>query len=202
MISAAWVLWAIFLLLIFWAIGAYQRLKTLRVKVQIAFTQLAEQARMTHEIMPDLIKMARLFMKNEMETHEDLQYAYDQAIATTTAAKTNLFSATAIADMSEADGRLMQSNKRLFALSEAYPDMKSNGAVVTLRGELARAHHKQAFARQLFNEQAAAYNVAISQFPAMLIAAILKYHPTALIADLSAEELTLSQLSRFDTLSQ
>jgi LemA protein len=149
---------------VLFAIGAYNRLVSLRNQVQNAWKQIDVQLKRRHDLIPNLINTVKGAMSFERETLEAVVAARNSAIA---ASNSGSVPATAAAET-----QLTGALSRLLAVVEAYPDLKATGNVAQLQEELTATENKIGFARQLYNDTATQYNTAQQTFPTMLFAGI------------------------------
>ena len=147
---------------VLFAIGAYNRLVSLRNQVQNAWKQIDVQLKRRHDLIPNLINTVKGAMGFERETLEAVVAARNSAIA---ASNSGSVPATAAAET-----QLTGALSRLLAVVEAYPDLKATGNVAQLQEELTATENKIGFARQLYNDTATQYNTAQQTFPTMLFA--------------------------------
>ena len=152
----------IFVVAVLFAIGAYNRLVSLRNQVQNAWKQIDVQLKRRHDLIPNLINTVKGAMGFERETLEAVVAARNTAIA---ASNSGSVPATAAAET-----QLTGALSRLLAVVEAYPDLKATGNVAQLQEELTATENKIGFARQLYNDTATQYNTAQQTFPTMLFA--------------------------------
>ena len=158
--------------IVFFAIGAYNRLVSLRNQVQNAWKQIDVQLKRRHDLIPNLINTVRGAMNFERETLEAVVAARNTAIA---AGSSGSVPATAAAET-----QLTGALSRLLAVVEAYPDLKATGNVAQLQEELTATENKIGFARQLYNDTATQYNTAQQTFPTMLFAGMAGAAPVPL----------------------
>jgi len=185
--------WIVFLGLIaavvFWVIGAYNRLVSLRNVFKNAFAQIDVQLKRRYDLIPNLVETAKAYMKHERETLEAVIRARAGAMAANSAAAANPGEASAMKQLVAAEGTLSGALGKLFALAEAYPDLKANQNMMQLSEELTSTENKIAFARQAFNDSVMSYNNAVEQFPGNLIAGLFSFRQAELLAATeSAEE--------------
>ncbi len=184
--------WLIFLgliaLLVFWAIGAYNRLVGLRNQFKNAFAQIDVQLKRRYDLIPNLVETAKGYMKHERETLEAVIKARNSAVTANTAAAANPADPGAIQNLSAAEGALRGALGKLFALAEAYPDLKANQNMMQLSEELTGTENKIAFARQAFNDSVMTFNTAVEQFPSNVIASAFSFKPAELLAATEAPE--------------
>jgi LemA protein len=152
----------IFVVVVLFAIGAYNRLVSLRNQTQNAWKQIDVQLKRRHDLIPNLINTVKGAMGFERETLEAVVAARNTAIA---ASNSGSVPATAAAET-----QLTGALSRLLAVVEAYPDLKATGNVAQLQEELTATENKIGFSRQLYNDTATQYNTAQQTFPTMLFA--------------------------------
>ena len=158
---AALILLVVVVAIVLWMIGAYNRLISLKNQVANAWKQIDVQLKRRHDLIPNLVNTVKGAMNFERTTLEAVISARNKAV-----------SATGVQQTAKAEGELTQALGRLFALTEAYPDLKSTGNVAQLQEELTSTENKIGFARQLYNDTATQYNTAQATFPFRLIAGI------------------------------
>jgi LemA protein len=152
-----------------WIIGAYNGLVALKNRVANAWKQIDVQLKRRHDLIPNLVNTVKGSMDFERSTLEAVISARNKAV-----------SATGVQATAKAEGELTQALGRLFALTENYPDLKSNQNVLQLQEELTSTENKIGFARQLYNDTATEYNTRQMQFPTNLVAGLAKASPADL----------------------
>lgn len=160
---------------IFYAIGIYNSLINLRNRVKNAFAQIDVQLTRRHDLIPNLVEAVKGYMKHERETLEAVINARNSAVSSLDAAKADPSNAAAIQQLGESEGALGAALGRLFALSEAYPDLKANQNMIQFQEELTSTENKVAFSRQAFNDAALAYNNKSENFPNNFIAGMFRF---------------------------
>jgi LemA protein len=185
--------WIIFLgliaVVVFWVIGAYNRLVSLRNVFRNAFAQIDVQLKRRYDLIPNLVETAKAYMKHERETLEAVIRARAGAVTANTAAAADPGNPEAMKQLVAAEGMLTGALGKLFALAEAYPDLKANQNMMQLSEELTSTENKIAFARQAFNDSVMTYNTAVEQFPSNIIAGLFSFRQAELLAATeSAEE--------------
>ncbi len=165
----ALILLAVVVAIVLWMIGAYNRLVSLKNQVTNAWKQIDVQLKRRHDLIPNLVNTVKGAMNFERTTLDAVISARNKAV-----------SASGVQQTAQAEGELSQALGRLFALTEAYPDLKSTGNVAQLQEELTSTENKIGFARQLYNDTATQYNTAQATFPTMLVAGIAKSSPAEL----------------------
>jgi len=166
---AALVLLAVVVLVVLWIIGAYNGLIGLKNNVANAWKQIDVQLKRRHDLIPNLVNTVKGAMDFERNTLEAVIAARNKAV-----------NATGVAATAKAEGELTQALGRLFALTEAYPNLKATGNVSQLQEELTSTENKIGFARQLYNDVATEYNTRQATFPTMLVAGLAKATPAEL----------------------
>ncbi len=162
-------------IIVFWAIGIYNRLVNERNRVRNAFAQIDVQLTRRHDLIPNLVEAVKGYMKHERETLEAVIKARNAASAALDAAKADPACAMAIKELGASEGALGAMLGRLFALSEAYPDLKANQNMMQFQEELASTENKIAFSRQAFNDSVMGYNNSVQNFPNNVIAGFFNF---------------------------
>jgi LemA protein len=161
--------------LVFWFIGAYNGLISLKNQTVNAWKQIDVQLKRRHDLIPNLVETVKGAMNFEKETLEAVISARNKAIqAATTASPQNVAGAAA------AEGQLTGALSRLLAVVEAYPQLKATSNVGQLQEELTSTENKITFARQMYNDTATAYNTKQQQFPTNLVVSWAKAVPAEL----------------------
>ncbi|MCS6920711.1 MAG: LemA family protein, partial [Elioraea sp.] len=166
------IFFALLAVVIFWAVGAYNRLVDLRNRFRNAFAQIDVQLKRRYDLIPNLVETAKAYMKHERETLEAVIRARNSAVAANAAAAADPGNAAAMQGLMAAEGALSGALAKLFALAEAYPDLKANANMMQLSEELTGTENRIAFARQAFNDAVMTFNTAVEQFPSNLIAGL------------------------------
>jgi LemA protein len=167
--AAMLILLVILAVLALWIIGAYNGLIAVKNQVANAWKQIDVQLKRRHDLIPNLVNTVKGAMDFERNTLEAVISARNKAI-----------SASGVAQTAKAEGELTQALGRLFALTEAYPELKATGNVAQLQEELTSTENKIGFARQLYNDTATQYNTRQATFPTMLVAGLAKATPAEL----------------------
>jgi LemA protein len=166
---------AIIAALVFYIISIYNRLVNERNRVKNAFAQIDVQLTRRHDLIPNLVEAVKGYMKHERETLEAVIQARNTAVAKLDAAKLDPSNAAAIQQLGESEGVLGNLLGRLFALSEAYPDLKASENMSRFQEELTTTENKVAFARQAFNDSVMTYNNTAENFPNNIIAGMFNF---------------------------
>lgn len=159
MSTTAWVILGIALLLILWIIFIYNGLVAMRQRVNQSFADIDVQLKQRHDLVPNLVETVKGYASHERGTLEAVVQARNAAMT-----------AQGPAQMAAAENMLSGALRQLFALSEAYPDLKANQNFQQLQMELSDLENKIAASRRFFNNAVQEYNTGIEQFPAALIA--------------------------------
>lgn len=159
----------IFFLLIA-VIGIYNKLVTLRNRFRNAFAQIDVQLKRRYDLIPNLVEVAKGYIKHERETLEAVVQARNLAAAAGQKAAQKPGDPSAMSALASAEGQLVGAMGRLFAVMEAYPDLKANQNMLALQEELTSAENKIAFARQAYNDAVMTYNNQREVFPSVLVA--------------------------------
>jgi len=150
--------------IVFWIIGLYNGLIKIRNAVRNSWAQIDVQLKRRHDLIPNLVEVVKDYMSYEQETLAKVIQARGAAIG-----------AQGTAAVAAAENQLTGALKSLFAVMEAYPDLKANQNVMTLQEELTGTENKIAFARQYFNDSVMRLNNAIEVFPSNIIAGMLGF---------------------------
>ncbi|MDX1516673.1 MAG: LemA family protein [Woeseiaceae bacterium] len=165
----------------------YNRLVNERNRVRNAFAQIDVQLTRRHDLIPNLVESVKGYMKHERETLEAVIAARNQAVSSLEAAKKDPANGDAIKELGASEGALGAVLGRLFALSEAYPDLKANENMMQFQEELASTENKVAFARQAFNDSVLSYNNTVENFPNNVIAGMFRFESASFL-DIEAPE--------------
>ena len=176
------------LFILMWVVGAYNRLVALRNRYKNAFAQIDVQLKRRNDLIPNLVETAKGYIKHERGTLEAVIAARNAASTASARAAQNPGEAGAMKDLSGAEAALTGTLGRLFALSEAYPDLKANTTMMRLMEELTSTENKVAFARQAYNDSVMGYNTQRETFPTNMIAGPFNFGPAELFVIEKPEE--------------
>ncbi len=166
---------------LFWAVGVYNGLVTARNAFKNAFAQIDVQLTRRHDLIPNLVEVAKGYLKHERETLEAVIQARAAAVSGLAAAKAQPGEGAAMAQLGSAESGLAGALSRLMVVAEAYPDLKANQNMAQLSEELSSTENRVAFARQAYNDSVMAYNNRREVFPANLVAGIFNFAAAALL---------------------
>ncbi|WP_290874869.1 LemA family protein [Aquabacterium sp.] len=178
---------AIAAIAVFWAVGAYNRLIRLRNEIGNAFAQIDVQLKRRHDLIPNLVEVARNYLEHERDTLERVIAARAQAMAATDLVKSRPNQADPIKSLGVAEATLAGAMGRFQAVIEAYPELKADATLQDLREELTHTENKVAFSRQLFNDATLDYNNAAHQFPANLVAGLFRFQTAEMLQSTSSD---------------
>lgn len=170
-------------LLFLYGVGIYNRLVTLKNRFQNSFSQIEVQLQRRYDLIPNLVEIAKGYMEHERETLEAVISARNQAVGALKAASADPGNAAAMAGLASAEQGLGGVLGRLFAVSEAYPDLKANQNMAQLTEELTTTENKVAFARQAYNDTVTEYNTYKQTFPPIFFAGLLGHGDDAELLD-------------------
>ncbi|MBT8142597.1 MAG: LemA family protein [Gammaproteobacteria bacterium] len=153
------------IVIVVFVIGIYNKLVGAKNQVKNAFSQIDVQLTRRHDLIPNLIEAVKGYMKHESETLEAVVNARNAAVSGLQAAAADPSNPEAIENLSKAEGQLNGALGRLFALAEAYPDLKANENMMQFQEELTSTENRVAFARQAFNDAVMRFNTMREQFP-------------------------------------
>jgi len=158
-------------------ISRYNRLVDLRNKFKNAFSQIEVQLKRRYDLIPNLVETAKGYLQHERGTLEAVIQARNSAVDAAGKAGVDPTNGANVAALAGAEGALSGVLGRLFALAEAYPDLKANQTMATLMEELTTTENKVSFARQSYNDFVMTYNTAREQFPDAVFAGALGFLP-------------------------
>ena len=171
-----------------WIVGAYNRLVAMRNRFKNAFAQIDVQLKRRYDLIPNLVETAKGYIKHERGTLEAVIAARNAASAANVRAAQSPGDAAAMKELSGAETALTGTLGRLFAVAEAYPDLKANTTMMALMEELTSTENKVAFARQAYNDAVMGYNTQRETFPTNMIAGPFNFGPAELFVIEKPEE--------------
>jgi LemA protein len=165
------------LIVFFWGVGIFNALVRLRNRFKNAFAQIDVQLKRRYDLIPNLVEVAKGYLKHERETLERVIQARNQAMNANQKAAQNPDNPEAIKGLVGAEGLLGGALSRLMVVVEQYPDLKANQNMMQLSEELSSTENKIAFARQAYNDSVMAYNIRREIFPNQIIASMFNFQP-------------------------
>jgi len=166
-----------------YVMGVYNKLVRLRERFKNAFAQIEVQLKRRHDLIPNLVETAKGYMAHERETLEAVIAARNQAVGGLDQAAGAPGDPSAMAQLGSAEGALTGAMGRLFAVMEAYPDLKANQNMLSLQEEITATENKVAFARQAFNDQVTEYNTYKRSFPPVAVAGVFGHGKDAALLE-------------------
>jgi LemA protein len=166
MSTTTWIVLGVIAALVVWIIMIYNGLVAMRQRVNQSFADVDVQLKQRHDLVPNLVETVKGYASHERGTLEAVVQARNAAAA-----------AHGPAAQAQAENMLSGALRQLFALSEAYPDLKANANFQQLQAELSDIENKIAAARRFFNNSVQEYNTGIQQFPAALFAGSFGFTP-------------------------
>jgi LemA protein len=164
--AVTWIVLGVIVLAILALIFMYNRLVRFRNRIEAAWSQIDVQLKRRYDLIPNLVETVKGYAAHERETLEAVTKARQQAV-----------DARGIEDQAKAENFLTQTLRQLFAVAEAYPDLKANQNFLSLQEELTGTEGRIAFSRQFYNEQVLAYDNAIETFPTSVVAGTFNFQP-------------------------
>jgi LemA protein len=191
---AGWIILGVVVLVGFFFVSIYNRLVAGRNAYKNAFAQIDVQLTRRHDLIPNLVETAKGYMKHERETLEAVISARNAAVSGLKNAAANPGDPNAVQQLAGAENVLTGALGRLFALAEAYPDLKANQNMMQLSEELTSTENKVAFARQAYNDAVMNYNNAREMFPNSIVANSFSFLPAQLLEIESPEKRAVPQV--------
>ncbi|GFE78988.1 hypothetical protein GCM10011487_09880 [Steroidobacter agaridevorans] len=183
-----WIVFIVIVLIAIFFISIYNKLVGGRNAYKNAFAQIDVQLTRRHDLIPNLVETAKGYMKHERETLEAVITARNAAVVGLKNAAANPTDPNAVQQLSGAENALSGALGRLFALAEAYPDLKANQNMMQVSEELTSTENKVAFARQAFNDAVMTYNNSREMFPNSIVANMFSFLPAQLLEIESPEK--------------
>jgi LemA protein len=183
-----WIVVGIVVAAVVWLISIYNGLVARRNRFKNAFAQIDVQLKRRYDLIPNLVETAKEYIKHERQTLEAVIAARASAQSANQRAAANPADAEAMKQMGAAEAGLSGALGRLFAVSEAYPDLKANQTMMQLSEELTSTENKISFARQAYNDEVMSYNTAIESFPDNFVAGFGGFREATLLESTESPE--------------
>jgi len=156
-------------------VGVYNKLVTMRNRYKNAYAQIDVQLKRRYDLIPNLVEIAKGYIKHERETLENVTKARNIAYTASQAAAANPGDSGAMKGLVSAESGLAGTLSRLMMVSEQYPDLKANQNMMQLTEELTSTENKISFARQAYNDSVMVYNTDREVFPSNLVAGMFNF---------------------------
>lgn len=173
---------------VIWCVAVYNRLVALRNRIANAFGQIDVQLKRRYDLVPNLVEVARAYLKHESATLEAVIQARGQAQSAAASARTKPSDAASMGALAVAEGVLGGSLGRLMMVAEDYPDLKADSTMKSLSEELTSTENRLGFARQAFNDQVLDFNNAVQAFPDLIVARLAGFAPAAVLEATRSDE--------------
>lgn len=162
-----WIILVVVIVVALWFVGTYNMFVTLRNRVKNAWAQIDVQLKRRYDLIPNLVETVKGYAAHEKEVFEKV-----------TELRTRAMSASGPKEVGEANNMLTGALKTLFAVAEAYPELKANENFLKLQEELTNTENRIAFSRQFYNDIVMRYNMAQEKIPAALVAKVMGLTPS------------------------
>jgi LemA protein len=189
------VLVVLVLVFVMWVVGMYNGLVTKRNRYKNAYSQIDVQLKRRYDLIPNLVEVAKGYIKHERETLEAVTQARNLAYTAGQRAAAAPGDAAAMTALGGAEGQLTGALGRLFAVAESYPDLKANQNMLALQEELSSTENKISFARQAYNDAVMVYNTDREVFPTTIIAGMFNFQEAHLFEIEQAAEREVPKVS-------
>jgi LemA protein len=189
-----WIVFGVVIAIALFFVSIYNRLVGGRNAYKNAFAQIDVQLTRRHDLIPNLVETAKGYIKHERETLEAVIAARNSAVSGLKRAAANPGDPTSVQQLAGAEAALNGALGRLFAVAEAYPDLKANQNMMQLSEELTSTENKVAFARQSFNDAVMNYNNLREMFPNSVVAGMFMFAPAQLLEIESPEKRAVPQV--------
>lgn len=184
----AYIALAVVVVIVIWAIALYNRLRTYKNQVENAFAQIDVQLKRRHDLIPNLVEVARGYMQHEARTLEAVTRARSDAIAAVDRARQAPGQTRAVGVLMAAEQALGSQVGRLMALAEAYPTLKADARMQQLSEEITSTENRIGFARQAYNDQVLDFNNQAGQFPDLIVARLAGFTHMDMLASIQSEQ--------------
>ncbi len=188
MSTTQWIILLVVIALLLWGVGIYNRLRRLHNRVENAFAQIDVQLKRRYDLIPNLVEVARGYMKHEASTLEAVTRARGQAAQAAAQARARPGQAAVMAGLAGAEAALGTSLGQLMVLTENYPELKADAQMRSLSEEITSTENRIGFARQGYNDEIMEYNNHASQFPDLLVARLTGFAHLAMLQATESEQ--------------
>lgn len=185
---AGWIALAVAVVVLIWGVAIYNRLRTHKNQVENAFAQIDVQLKRRHDLIPNLVEVARGYMQHEAQTLEAVTRARSAAVSAAEKARQSPGQTEAIGGLMLAEQALVGQMGRLMALTEAYPTLKADARMQQLSEEITSTENRIGFARQAYNDQVLDFNNEAGQFPDLLIARLTGFAHMNMLESIQNEQ--------------
>lgn len=185
---AGWIALAVAVVVLIWGVAIYNRLRTHKNQVENAFAQIDVQLKRRHDLIPNLVEVARGYMQHEAQTLEAVTRARSAAVSAAEKARQSPGQTEAMGGLMLAEQALVGQMGRLMALTEAYPTLKADARMQQLSEEITSTENRIGFARQAYNDQVLDFNNEAGQFPDLLIARLTGFAHMNMLESIQNEQ--------------
>lgn len=185
---AGWIALAVAVVVLIWGVAIYNRLRTHKNQVENAFAQIDVQLKRRHDLIPNLVEVARGYMQHEAQTLEAVTRARSAAVSAAEKARQSPGQTEAMGGLMLAEQALVGQMGRLMALTEAYPTLKADARMQQLSEEITSTENRIGFARQAYNDQVLDFNNEAGQFPDLLIARLTGFAHINMLESIQNEQ--------------
>jgi LemA protein len=161
-----WILVGVVLLVLLYGVYLFNRLVSLRNRVDNGWSQIDVQLRRRYDLIPNLVESVKGYAAHERQLFEEVARARSRGIA-----------AEGVGDQAQAENQVTQGLRQLLAVAESYPELKANRSFLALQEELTATESRIAYARQFYNDQVMRLNTLIQSFPSNLLASAFRFSP-------------------------
>ncbi len=195
--TVTWVVLIFVAIVALWGVAIYNRLVQLRNRIANAFGQIDVQLKRRHDLVPNLVEVARAYLTHEATTLEAVIRARGQAQTAAAGARAQPVNAASIGALAMAENALGSSLGRLMMVAENYPELKADATMQSLSEELTSTENRLGFARQAYNDQVLDFNNAAMQFPDLIVARLLAFPPAVMLEATRSEAERAAPVVRF-----
>lgn len=178
---STWSALAVVAVIALWAVAVYNRLVQKRNRIANAFSQIDVQLKRRHDLVPNLVEVAKRYLAHEASTLEAVTRARAAAVGAAASARIRPADAGAVSTLAMAEEVLGASMGRLMAVAERYPELKADATMQSLSEELTSTENRIGFARQAYNDEVLVYNDEAGQFPGGIVARLFNFAPAAML---------------------